>query len=54
MDTSIFLVYGTRVETMQEVLLAAAETPEQAEQARVLFLAQYALRNIVVKERRDN
>ena len=49
-----YVLYGTDIRTMRELVLAAAETGEDIERMRVLFKAVPGLRSLRIAKREDN
>ena len=49
-----YVLYGTDIRTMRELVLAAAETGEDIERMRVLFKTAPGLRSLRIAKREDN
>ena len=49
-----YVLYGTDIRTMRELVLAAAETGEDIERMRVLFKTAPGLRSLHIAKREDN
>ena len=49
-----YVLYGTDIRTMRELVLAAAETEEDIKRMRVLFKTAPGLRSLRIAKREDN